>query len=193
MKLFLKIIALVLAVAYPFVVLFFTNQGIQPRYLSLILIILLIAQLSKNKNMGRGMFVLAGLWLILITVLIVGNDERILRLYPVAVNLALLGVFGLSIKYPPTVVEKLARLQDKDLHPTAVLSCVVVTKVWCAFFIFNITASKISCFLPMTIWALYNGFISYIIMGLLFAVEYIVRINYKKVIAREAASPDSQK
>ncbi len=41
-------------------------------------------------------------------------------LYPVAVNLGLLAVFGYSLFHPPTVVERLARLREPELPPPAI-------------------------------------------------------------------------
>jgi uncharacterized membrane protein len=43
------------------------------------------------------------------------------------------------------------------------------------FFIFNGIVAALTISASDAVWALYNGLISYIIMGILFAGEYIVR------------------
>ena len=57
--------------------------------------------------------------------------------YPVAVNALMLAVFGGSLFAKQTVIERLARLQHPDLPPEGVRHTRRVTKIWCAFFIFN--------------------------------------------------------
>ncbi|MBO4320623.1 MAG: hypothetical protein J5857_09175 [Treponema sp.] len=68
--------------------------------------------------------------------------------------------------------------------------CRNITIIWCLFFILNGTLSTLTAFsqniFKITeeqadkIWTIYNGAISYILMGLLFAVEYLVRIIYDR-------------
>src|SRR5215831_7157009 len=43
-----------------------------------------------------------------------------LRLYPVLMNVVLLGVFAASLRRGPSVVERLARMREPDLPPRAV-------------------------------------------------------------------------
>lgn len=103
------------------------------------------------------------------------------KLYPLAVNFAMLLVFGYSYVKPPTVIESLARLTEKDFPEKAVAYTQKITLVWCLFFIVNgLVSLYTALFLSLDIWLLYNGFLSYIFMGLLMGVEYLVRIKVKK-------------
>ena len=99
-----------------------------------------------------------------------------LKLYPVAVNAVLLGVFSSSLLKPPSVIERMARLKIPELSARQVSYTRSVTKVWCAFFLLNgLTALATALWTSAEVWALYNGVISYILVGCLFAVERLAR------------------
>lgn len=55
-----------------------------------------------------------------------------------------------------------------------------LTYVWSAFMFLNFLVSVATIFMSKEIWTLYNGFISYMLCGLFFGVEYIIRINFKR-------------
>lgn len=104
------------------------------------------------------------------------NDGLPLKLYPVLVNLALLTVFAVSLRHPPTVIERLARLQTPDLPAAAIPYVTRVTRAWCLFFVLNggialwtaLAASDAT-------WALYNGLIAYLLIGAMFLGERLLR------------------
>ncbi len=79
------------------------------------------------------------------------------------------------------MVYRLATLKDKSIaispyRKKIAAYCRNVTLVWCCFFIVNGSIALMSVFGDSyRFWALYNGCIAYILMGLLFAGEYIVR------------------
>ncbi|NMR95446.1 hypothetical protein HKB38_29015, partial [Vibrio parahaemolyticus] len=100
--------------------------------------------------------------------------------YPVVVNVCVLCGFGLSLKQPQSIIERLARLQEPDLPASGVAYTRKVTMVWCAFFTLNAAVALYTCFLPVKIWTLYNGLISYLLAGGLFAGEWIVRQFVRK-------------
>jgi uncharacterized membrane protein len=73
-------------------------------------------------------------------------------------------------------VERLARLQDPVLPPQGILYTRKVTAVWCGFFLVNGLVSMGTIYYgDRWIWSLYNGCISYVLMGVLMAVEMMVR------------------
>ena len=114
------------------------------------------------------------------------NDPVWVLAYPVAVSSVLLLLFAGSLLRPPSIVERIARLQTPDLPPAAVTYTRHVTRVWCGFFIINggisawtaIAASREA-------WLLYNGLISYLLMGALFAGELLVRRRCVDAIVRQ--------
>lgn len=101
--------------------------------------------------------------------------------YPVAVSLLMLAVFGASLFAKQTLIERLARLQHPDLPPEGVSHTRRVTQIWCGFFVFNAaTAALLAWSGKHDWWALYTGIISYGLMGLLFAGEWV----YRKVVLK---------
>ena len=69
-----------------------------------------------------------------------------------------------------------------DLPPEGVRHTRRVTQIWCGFFVFNgITAAVLALWQHYDWWAVYTGIVSYILMGLLFAGEWIYRKLVLKV------------
>lgn len=110
------------------------------------------------------------------SVLLSGNSLY-LKLYPVLTSLTALGIFGTSLIFPPSIIEKFARLEfkDKPMPPPVVAYTRRVTQVWCGFFAMNASIALYTVFLSLKAWTLYNGLISYVLMGTLFAGEFIYR------------------
>ena len=101
----------------------------------------------------------------------------VLKLYPAAVSAFFLARFSYSLVHPPTAIEKIARITDPQLSAAGVIYTRKVTLLWCAFFVLNIAASLYTTlFASMEAWALYNGLISYLLIGSLLAGEYCYRI-----------------
>jgi uncharacterized membrane protein len=105
------------------------------------------------------------------------DDAAYLRLYPALMSAAMLAIFGASLFFPPTVVETLARLRaPKEKFPPHALAYMrSVTKLWCAFFVFNGLIAAYTVRYSLEIWTLYNGLISYLLTGALFAAEFVYR------------------
>lgn len=117
---------------------------------------------------GGAGIILAGLgWLF--------RSEGWFTFYPVIVNVVMFTVFFWTLSQPQSMIERFARLQEPDLPLSGVAYTRTVTKVWCVFFVINGSISLSTCFLEMKIWMLYNGFISYLLIGTLFVTEWLVR------------------
>ncbi|WP_348740475.1 hypothetical protein [Pseudomonas rhodesiae] len=104
------------------------------------------------------------------------DNPQLLRWYPSLVSAFMLTLFGLSLKYGPPIVERLARMTEPQLPPEAIVYTRQVTVVWSVFFLANgLLAAALTLWAPLSWWTLYNGLIAYGLMGLLFAVEWLVR------------------
>ncbi|CAI0956509.1 Predicted membrane protein [Serratia ficaria] len=101
--------------------------------------------------------------------------------YPVLVNLLLLGLFASSLYSPPTVIERLARLTEPQLDAAGVAYTRRVTQVWCGFFTINGAVALATCLSgDIALWTLYNGGISYLLIGALMGIEWIVRKRIRR-------------
>lgn len=102
--------------------------------------------------------------------------------YPVAVNALMLAVFGGSLFAKQTVIERLARLQHPDLPPEGVRHTRRVTQIWCGFFVFNgAVAAVLALWQWYDWWVVYTGIVAYVLMGVLFAGEWVYRKLVLKV------------
>ena len=109
------------------------------------------------------------------------NNERALLLMPMAVNATLLATFGWTLFRGPTMIARFAALTEPVITDKITRYCRKVTISWCLFFVINgAIAAYTAFFTSKEYWALYNGLISYILMGLLFGTEFLVRKTVKK-------------
>ncbi|VUD68877.1 hypothetical protein TDB9533_04236 [Thalassocella blandensis] len=171
---------IIATIVYPFLV-FFGAKHWGAHFFQYALIFLAVFYFISARTGNALSWVWVGVCLVLCGWLLVSGDMLPAKLYPVAISIGLGTVFVWSLFYPPTVIERIARLQDPDLPEAGVVYTRQVTKVWIAFFCVNAIASaSTSLFFSNEIWLLYNGFISYLLMGLLFVGEWLVRQNVQK-------------
>lgn len=104
----------------------------------------------------------------------------VIKYYPILMNLIFFAIFFSSLFAKETIIQKFAKIMDGELKPKVAVYTKNVTYIWCVFILFNLIMSIITFFLSDEIWLWYNGCISYVLMGLLFAIEYIVRILFRK-------------
>ena len=168
---------------YPFAVYIGLNN-IKPGYLAIILIAFVVMRIflvrKKLKNLPW-LLPASMLGIVAITVSVFTDSTVGFKLYPLAINFAMLMVFSYSYFKPPTVIETFARLSEDELPPSAIKYTAKVTLVWCLFFIVNgLISLYTALFMSLDSWMIYNGFVSYVMMGLLMLVEYLVRLKVKK-------------
>lgn len=116
------------------------------------------------------------------------------RLYPVCVSAVFLTVFGTTllphnIRGRGPMVFRLACLKDKSIANSPYRDkifnyCRSVTAAWCVFFVVNGSVALWTALRGSDkVWSVYNGIVSYILMGAMFAVEYMIRrqVNAKMI------------
>lgn len=172
----------ILTVAYPFLV-WFSLDYFEPRVLALMLAGLFLLRFllrgGKPQAGGAISFIVPACVLFLLAIALINQADWLL-LYPVFVSLLFFTVFSVSLLYPPTVVERLARLEDPDLPPKGVAYTRKVTRVWSVFFLCNAAVSLATVWYgDRWLWSFYNGCVFYVLMGLLMAAEMAVRRKVK--------------
>jgi uncharacterized membrane protein len=174
-------LAVFLTVIYPLTI-WLAEGRIEPRLLAGVLLLagflrLFSMQFSHATRWWAGgtmLVVLLAVW---------ANVMFPLKLYPVIVNATLLGVFAYSLIVPPTAVERIARMRDPHLPAQAIGYTRRVTQVWCVFFTVNgAIAFYTALYASSALWSLYNGFLAYVLIGILCAGEYCVR---RRVMGRQ--------
>lgn len=194
MKKFLKVLFYIIAAIYPILIFtFLVVLKSDIKIVSLCMIALAAAfflsatgkkktENGKEKStfdwkplISSAFFLLAGLFCF-----ITGKDF-FLKLYSVVINLTFLIIFGSTLFFKPNIIFRFATLADKKIAGSTYENqvkafCKKVTVVWCCFFIINgSVAAYTTFFCSKEVWAVYNGGISYVLMGILFIVEFIIR------------------
>jgi uncharacterized membrane protein len=183
----LSYLAVAITLLFP-IVLWLGESRLAPRQLAFLLLLAVLARLvaSRFKRVyffgvgGTALLVLLTLWF---------DEAQPLRFYPALVNGGLLIAFAYSLVVPPSIIERLARPQQADFPPTAVAYTRRVTQMWCVFFAVNgAIALYTALFASLEQWTFYNGFVAYLLMGLLFAGEYCARCLFRRRHASIARS-----
>ncbi len=178
MRNWVKWALIVLTVLYPLVV-YAAIGRVPPQWLALLLTGLAVARALAVRQ--RFWWLVAGGAALLGLAAWLSQDALMVKLYPVWVNVVMLAVFGYSLFHPPSVVERLARLQEPDLPASGVAYTRQVTKVWCVFFVLNgVAAAFTALYCSDAVWALYNGLIAYVLMGCLMGIEWCVRQQVRR-------------
>ncbi|WMY72886.1 hypothetical protein RHD99_15595 [Buttiauxella selenatireducens] len=131
-----------------------------------------LSQAFKGLALAGTVLTIASIWM---------REAQLLLWYPVVVNAVMLALFGSSLFTRMSLIERLARWREGDLPPEGVRYTRRVTQVWCIFFIFNGSVSLWTCLAGnVHWWTLWNGMASYLLMGLLFAGEWLIRLRVKR-------------
>lgn len=174
------ILTVLITLVYPLAI--WLGEGrVEPRLLAGLLLLIGLTRLPALA-VSRAARWWLGSTAMLVIVVIWANVSLPLKLYPVLVNATLFTVFAYSLIVPPTVVERMARLREPELPAQAVAYTRRVTQVWCGFFIVNgIVALFTALYASSAVWWFYNGFLAYVLIGVLFAGEYCVRRHAKRL------------
>lgn len=183
----------VLALAYPVLVyvglLHFPVKWVAIAITLLLLVRVVLLQLAARRQRGAPLSLLPAMLIAIACAVLSATLDHAgaLKLIPVVINLACFIGFASTLRHPPSMIERFARLREPALSQTAITYTRQVTVVWCGFFVFNGSiALYTALFTNMATWTLYNGLLAYLLMGLLFAGEYCVRLRIR---ARSADIP----
>lgn len=166
----------VLGVTYP-VLVYFGLSAFSPQFILiglLIVVLLRAVTFAVQKRYGP-----AGLAVLVAGIVAAGglvSELLAIRFYPVIVSLTMGAVFTVTLFTDRPMVERLARLKMPDLDAYSIAYTRKLTKVWIGFFAVNaMIATWTALYASMEIWTLYNGFLSYLLIGILFIGEWPVR------------------
>jgi uncharacterized membrane protein len=185
---FATILLATLGASYPFVV-YFALGRVPTGALVLVALALAVGRLVAVRGSASASALLPPLAAVAIATAGLGvlSAEVAAKAYPVLMSLAFAAAFGLSLLKPPSLVEVFAALSKSEPAPSPQARAYMrrVSVVWFGFLLANAAASAATALWAETwAWALYNGFLSYVLMGVLFAGEWLVRC---RVRARHAA------
>ncbi|MCT4704279.1 hypothetical protein MUA02_20725 [Enterobacteriaceae bacterium H20N1] len=149
--------------------------------LALCFVLRLAALRGKAGALSRAAQALAGVGVVLTLASFLLREAQLLLWYPLVVNIVMFVLFGASLFSRMPLIERLARLREGELSPAGIRYTRRVTQVWCGFFIVNGSISLWTCLHgDIHLWTLWNGLLSYMLMGMLFAGEWLVRLRVKQ-------------
>lgn len=162
---------------YP-VLIYFGLKRFSPKAVALVFgALLLLRMLCRLNTEGR-----MRVWAVMLVPLALcaasacSNSRAFMQYLPALVALALLFTFGSTLFRGPSAVETFARLRKPVMSAEEVAYCRRVTQVWVGFFALNGAIALWTALCgSLEAWAFYNGFLSYVVMGILFAVEFVYR------------------
>jgi uncharacterized membrane protein len=174
------------------------------RYLSIGIIIFAIAYSVINGRNYRGKHT-AALFISPVILCAIGAVSLILddyspiviRLYPALADFAYLTIMATSFLIPPPLAYYFIDIFDKSMKtiiPKEIFDryCFKASLIWCVFFILDGIVALITVFHGSDIiWGIYNGGITYIIMGLIFIGEFIILKKKKKKFEITEAGKDA--
>lgn len=172
---------------WPFFVLYAVTNGLMTLLLAgtaCVLGVRLALAFAGRGETARSGRLLSAAGLVLVGLAALLDEADWMLWYPVLVNASLLSVFGASLFSGMPVVERLARLglRGKPLPPEGVAYTRRVTAVWCGFFVVNGSIAVATILADdLTLWALWNGGLSYVAIGCLMGGEYLYRKLVKHV------------
>ncbi|CAN5922249.1 hypothetical protein BH11PSE3_BH11PSE3_34510 [soil metagenome] len=162
-------------IAYPAIV-FFLQGSVDP----LLFIVLALTIVALRLAMGKAgiggwrpallvaAVVLAGLALI--------DAALAARAYPVLISVAAASVFAATLWRPPSLIERLALAGGEPWSPALRDYCRTVTLMWALWLSVNAAiAAMLAVADDDAAWALWTGLLSYLVSGMLFAGEWLVR------------------
>ena len=178
----LKLLSALLLIGYPGLM-YFGFELFEPKYLTVIVFAAVLlgrfAGATTPVQTFGGALLIVPVCLYLI-VSVISNEEWVVRLYPAVVSFSMAALFISSLFSPMPVIERIARLSEPDFPPEGVRYTRVLTWVWVVFLLTNaMIATWTALWATRETWALYNGVISYICIGMLMVFEYPVRRWYR--------------
>lgn len=173
-------LAIVLA-CYPFVVYLLLDNVAYP-YLVLMFGALVALRLYFLSNMSNWIVAGSQLGLALFcAAAIVDPYQTVLKLYPALINLGAAAWCIYTLLNPPSAIQRISQLVGMRVDGPAVPYTRRLTMVWTGFFLVSAAVAGYTALATSTrTWAWYNGLISYLLIGLLIAGEYPVRLLYRK-------------
>lgn len=172
----LSALPVVASVAYP-VLFYLLNERIPP----IAFVAAACVLLSSRALADRGGWIAALRWPLLVAAGMIAalswiDAAAAAKAYPVAVSGVLALTFGASLWQSESLVERIARLKNRAMDPAARRYCRRVTLMWTIWLILNaLICGFLALAGSLAVWTLWTGLVAYLVMGFLFAGEYMVR------------------
>lgn len=172
-----RVFTILLAVAgilYPFLY-YATHQRVPTLAFALLACVLLALRLRLPGAWGSLLRVPVIVALVLVALLTLLDAPLAAKAYPVVMSWSFAAAFAVSLMSPVSLIERFASLRG-PVNGAARRYCRRVTLLWAVWLTLN---GGIAGYLAIAgrveDWTLWTGFLSYLVTGVLFAGEFLVR------------------
>src|SRR5690606_14992009 len=179
MRALLIFVVAMVTLGYP-VIVYFGVQRVSPAFFALLLLVVAAVKfaIAKDKKDFYQLAILA-VAIVFSILLAVTNNQLMLRLYPVIMSISVAWIFASSLREPENMLLRMARMAGKTITPEAQFYTRRLTLLWVLLLLANaVVALYFALFGTLAQWAFYCGFLSYILIGLVFILELIYRHFY---------------
>ncbi len=137
-----------------------------------------LRRLLSHKNSALALAILGAL---LCAASVLFKSYDLVLWYPVFVNILFFLIFFNSLYAEHCIIEYFAMLGGAKVTPYVRAYTRKVTVAWCLFFAINGGIAMYTVLYGnIDLWTLYNGLLSYIAMGVMFAGEFVIRQFVKR-------------
>jgi uncharacterized membrane protein len=176
----IRAVFLACIVAYPLIV-FFGLQHLPPGVFAIALMILLGMRYGVLLPSERPVYLpVLFIYLAYAVTAALSQSATMLLYYPAIVNLTMSGVFLFSLRQGEPLLLRIVRARGIVIGGHGPVYLYRLTGIWAAFFIVNALVSIWTTTQSIEVWTLYNGFLSYFLVGALIGLEVIFRDYFKQ-------------
>jgi uncharacterized membrane protein len=170
-----NVILIAFGIIYPAAV-FFLRGNVEASLFVVVALVIVAGRLSLGKFEVDGWRVALAMTAGALVGLAVVDATLAAHAYPVLMSLAAAAMFGVTLRRPPSLIERFATASGEPWSPALRLYCRNVTLIWTLWLLIN---AAIAAYLALAqndeAWALWTGLLSYLVSGALFAGEWLVR------------------
>ncbi|MBS1212516.1 MAG: hypothetical protein H6R26_1133 [Proteobacteria bacterium] len=167
------IVIVLLVVGYPFLSAYLVRNGWA------MAVLLLFAGLSAWRGIKATRTAFRHGYALLVVLLLTGAflaEDYTVQLIPAFVYLSLAALFGHTLASPPSLCERLVRLQFPEFKPGIAEYLRQLTWVWTGFFVANaVICALLPAIAGEQAWMFYTGVVVYVLMAILATGEYFYR------------------
>jgi uncharacterized membrane protein len=172
---------------YP-VCVYFGLQYLPPSFFGIALLVLLGMRFGVLLPEERPILLpILLLYVAYAAVAALADSKAMLLYYPVLVSFSLCGLFLNSIRIGEPLLLRVLRARGWAMSEHAAPYLHNLTLIWSGFFLVNGLIALWTATLSIEAWTLYNGFLSYVLVAILVAIEFVFRRWYKRRIGVDQA------
>ena len=180
MKRLAMLLAVLFAVAYPFIV-YFGLGTLGPRLLAGFLMAFTLIRYWASSERGLYLHLLTALVVGLCLLIMVQESAALLKIYPVLFSLGFAAAFYFSLSDEYNLIERMAMRFGSEMHDEARFYIRRLVLWWVGVLILNALISAYTALYgTLYQWTLYNGLLSYLLLGGFMLGEMCFRYYYKK-------------